>query len=779
MNRILNSIHPYLGAIWLVLVLGCAAFNYWGLVQHQRVSFDILSMLPTSHSDSLEAIKHLTDDTNVVQKNVILFGHKDPKISKGALIKFRHRVLSQKLPLQEQGTTGLLASYHTLFKSLYPFRAGLLAEEDRDQLNADQSEQLTKAAVIELLNPFNTSNIKEDPFSLFSHFVKANQLDSSFQMDTDGDVFVQSAAITWYVYTAIVTAPAYALNVHDIISHELYPLLATIQHEDNVKILKTGVAFYAAAGSAQARQEISSIGLFSTIGIILIILMVFKSIRPLLFALCIIVSAITVGLAICLVVFGSVHILALVIGCSLVGIVVDYTLHYTCSSYCLKTTDKKHIVDRLVIFKTLMPALPLSVLSSVVGYGLMLFMPFPGIRQLAILSSVGLIVAFISVYLWGPYIITQKPAPISCLRQTIQEYLEKLAHLGSKKIIRRFLSIVLLAIFCIGFCRLSIDDNVRSFQALDAQLKGEEDDIKSIIDMEETTRFLSITRDSLEEVLQVEEAIIAQLKDLNIGYRGISGLIPSKKRQEENRQLLQHKLYTQSLQKFEPLLGQNITLDIKSMGLESPILDHIPAPLPSGLDNLIHISKQGQITGRLFITTIADATPLYKLANSFENVLYINVATEYSNLFADCRLAVSMLVLIVLASIIVFLSLKSGIKTATRIVAPIALSLVTTIGLLGIIMPFNLFHIVGLLIILCVGIDYALFLSWRSHQHSKGDLLLLGNALAATTTILSFGLLMFSKTTAVYSFGLSVFIGIFVCFIVTTFFLGKSERDYE
>ena len=138
-----------------------------------------------------------------------------------------------------------------------------------------------------------------------------------------------------------------------------------------------------------------------------------------------------------------------------------------------------------------------------------------------------------------------------------------------------------------------------------------------------------------------------------------------------------------------------------------------------------------------------------------------------------------MLVLIVLASIIVFLSLKSGIKTATRIVAPIALSLVTTMGLLGIIMPFNLFHIVGLLIVLCVGIDYALFLSWRSHQHSKGDLLLLGNALAATTTILSFGLLMFSKTTAVYSFGLSVFIGIFVCFIVTTFFLGKSERDYE
>ena len=68
MNRILNSIHPYLGAIWLVLVLGCAAFNYWGVVQHQRVSFDILSMLPTSHSDSLEAIKHLTDDTNVVQK---------------------------------------------------------------------------------------------------------------------------------------------------------------------------------------------------------------------------------------------------------------------------------------------------------------------------------------------------------------------------------------------------------------------------------------------------------------------------------------------------------------------------------------------------------------------------------------------------------------------------------------------------------------------------------------------------------------------------------------
>jgi predicted exporter len=83
-----------------------------------------------------------------------------------------------------------------------------------------------------------------------------------------------------------------------------------------------------------------------------------------------------------------------------------------------------------------------------------------------------------------------------------------------------------------------------------------------------------------------------------------------------------------------------------------------------------------------------------------------------------------------------------------------------------------MFHAMGLILVLCIGIDYALFLYWRKAEEK--ELLLLGNALAAITTILSFGLLVLSTTTAVYSFGMTVFIGIALNFFITTLLLGYT-----
>jgi predicted exporter len=136
------------------------------------------------------------------------------------------------------------------------------------------------------------------------------------------------------------------------------------------------------------------------------------------------------------------------------------------------------------------------------------------------------------------------------------------------------------------------------------------------------------------------------------------------------------------------------------------------------------------------------------------------------------------LIFVVLGGIFILLGLKTGFKPATHVVTPVILSLMGTVGLLGLFMPFNLFHVMGLLLVLCIGIDYALFLFWRKPGSTK-ELLLLGNGLAAVTTILSFGLLAFSQTKAVYSFGLSVFLGILLCFIVTTLFLGARRPSHE
>ena len=83
-----------------------------------------------------------------------------------------------------------------------------------------------------------------------------------------------------------------------------------------------------------------------------------------------------------------------------------------------------------------------------------------------------------------------------------------------------------------------------------------------------------------------------------------------------------------------------------------------------------------------------------------------------------------------------------------------------TLGLLGYAgADINLFHVLALLLVLGVGIDYSIFFA---ESHTNRDTTMLAVILSTATTLLSFGLLALSATAAIRSFGIVVSIGM-VC----------------
>jgi hypothetical protein len=96
-----------------------------------------------------------------------------------------------------------------------------------------------------------------------------------------------------------------------------------------------GVLFHAIAGTNRARADVSTVGLGSVLGIVALLLVFFRSWRPLGLSLAAIAVGCLAGFATCLAVFGQVHLLTLVFGASLVGIAVDYALHYFCEHFRL------------------------------------------------------------------------------------------------------------------------------------------------------------------------------------------------------------------------------------------------------------------------------------------------------------------------------------------------------------------------------------------------------------------------------------------------------------
>ena len=753
--------------VWLAVIISLGIYNAKTLFAEGKIQFDLLALLPQGKTENMRLSNELMQDGNISGRLVIAFGHADGEQAKQALLQFREKLQDMALPILEHDVVQIEGDYKKLFTGLYPYRAGLISKDDREHLQDSHDEALVQRALAHIVSPFgafNSLQVHADPFGFFPRFVSALSPQGSMQTDAEGNIVVKSDGRIWYLYQGEVTEKVFSLKLQEKISESLLPILSQVEKESGAEVLRLGAAFYASAGAQQAQSEISKIGLISTLGIILILLLIFRAPNPILLAFTVVSSGLLCGLATCLYIYGSIHILALIFGCSLIGVAVDYALHYYCASF--------KPIDRFRILLLLLPAMPLGVLTSSIGYGALIVAPFPGIQQMAVLACVGLLCTFISISAWGPYFIKSEERRAPLLVEKSQQCMEKLAALGSKKHLKPIMSTMLISVFCLGIWTLTFDDNVRNFQSMDPQLKSQEERIKGMMNFDNSTKFLAVSGPHIESILQVAEATTQKLDKMGISYRSLSELVPSQKRQLENA----HDKLKFSEAHFDAianLLGINEPFNSTEAGFGSQALiadAKFMHRLPTGWKELVHVADDGLMTGRIMINGTVDARKIC----DFPGTTYVDPVDEYSKVFASYRQVMMLMVAGLLSGFALMLTFSQGIRAAMAIISPILLSILTTIGIIGVLeIGFSMFHAMGLILVLCIGIDYALFLYWR--KPGEKGLLLLGNALAAITTILSFGLLALSTTKAVNSFGMTVFIGIVLNIFITTLFLGNAK----
>src|SRR5215472_6628540 len=110
-------------------------------------------------------------------------------------------------------------------------------------------------------------------------------------------------------------------------------------------------------------------------------------------------------------------------------------------------------------------------------------------------------------------------------------------------------------------------------------------------------------------------------------------------------------------------------------------------------------------------------------------------------------------------------------KGATwRLIAPTALASALALAFLGATgQKLQLFHVLALMLLLGIGVDYSIFLHERStSRHASPAWLAVG--LSAASTLLSFGLLGFSKTPALQAFGFTMAVGIMTAWRIVPYF---------
>jgi predicted exporter len=300
--------------------------------------------------------------------------------------------------------------------------------------------------------------------------------------------------------------------------------------------------------------------------------------------------------------------------------------------------------------------------------------------------------------------------------------------------------------------------------------------VRSLLGVGFDTRFVLVTAPTPELVLERLEALQPALDHLVAeqhikSYLSVTPSLASAQRQRSDRALLEQQVYgvDGALARVMRQLGfadsaigaRRAAFDAARGKLLTP--EHwLESPL-SGPVRHLWLGRLGANDAAVVLLDGNTAPDAVRTAvEAVAGVSYVDQVADISHVLGEYRRIASWLMLVVvtvmLACLLVFYRSDAALRTAIPAVAGIALTL-ATLGLMH--EPVNMFHVLSLLLVLGLGVDYAIILrEGRNHQA------VLAVFLSMTTTLISFGLLGFSSVAFVRSIGITVACGVAYTFLI-------------
>ena len=770
--------------LWLLIMSGALfAFLLTGGGNH-KLSTDLMALLPMTEQD--QAASDATDlfARRFGSKVLFLVSSEQRDVARKSALKL-------EALLREDGCFASLEAQRSIdqWKAIadfyYPWRYVLLGEQDRQLTDKEFSEQIVNRTMSRLsgLSGFvSPSQLIHDPlFQLQDFFQSLSRQAGNLAVD-DGMLTARKDGVFYVLVTGTLNESQMSLDYQDRIVNSIKKnIAATTQMNPGVHILPSGMVFYAKAGADSARSEVSTIGLGSMLGVVLLIVLIFRAATPLYLCVLSIASGVVFGFLVTASVFNQVHLLTLVFGASLIGVSIDYAFHYLAEQ--LRQGVEWNPVKGL---KHILPGLSFGLITSLLGYFPMLVTPFPGLQQMAVFSSAGLLAAWLTVVLIYPFVLKKPNTSGRKLRVPlllVDGLLGFWRNIGDRGLAGYLMAgLVLLGA---GALFLESDDDIRQLQNRSVDLVENDARLQEIVGSSIDNRFFLVRGSTPQELLERTEQLSLRLSEQVeaghlTGYSSLSNLLPSVVTQKEN--------YRKVAKVFElglPDIWQNLGISDKARASALSAFQSasgqwlkpdnwLSNPIAQIYDYL-WLGKHGNDYFSPVILMGAGKNWNPEDMTKLSGVEYVDKTTETSKLFGAYRVLMGWLLLVAYGVITVLLAFRYGVRGAVRAVMPPVTSVLLTLSLLAVLgQPVNLFHILALLMVLGIGIDYTLFFMEAGNENRYT---LLAISLSAITTILSFGLLSLSETAAVSSFGLTILMGILFCYLLSPFAINRRPGD--
>lgn len=643
-------------------------------------------------------------------------------------------------------------------------RLAMLPAADREQLSSDPIAYAQRRAR-ELSDPFSSSglvSVDQDWLGLTRRAEQALRPGGAVQYDMgSGTLQAEHGDRRWVLVRAETRADAFDTDAPQDLSARIDEARQALR-ADGAELLVAGGPLYAAAGRAQAMAESTWIGSTALAGIVLVLLLALRRVRALLAFVPVAVGLLT-GAVACVAVFGSIHVLTLVIGASLIGVAVDFPMHWLGKSYGMPDWRAWPALRRVL------PGLSISLAASLVGYIALAFTPFPALTQTAVFSAAGLLGAYACTVCQLPaWMNGWQPRPWPPLLRAADAALRLRERLAGRRMLLVVGALALAGATVGGISRLVIQDDLRQWLSLPAPLLQQARQIGEITGFTPTSQFFLVRGANADELLrrqaQVANKLDALVKRGDLaGYNALSQLVSPADDQRALGQRLA--ALAQQPQVWKPLTDLGIPFDALQHELQAlaalPTLS-IDAALQGPLAERWRAQwlgeHNGEAAGMVTLRGLRNTAALDGITQGLPGVELVDRSGDLNRMFASTRIEAAELKLLSYVVAAVLLLLTLGRAATWRILAvPVAATTcaLAALGYLG--QPLTLFSLFGLLLVSAIGVDYAIFMYERVAGAAAS---LVGILLGAVTTLLSFGLLAVSQTPAIANFGMAVALGV-------------------
>ncbi len=542
-------------------------------------------------------------------------------------------------------------------------------------------------------------------------------------------------------------------------------------------LVVTGAARFAVESRDRIRADVERLSGIGALLIVLLLGTVYRSPKLLALGLLPVATGALASIAAVSLVFGEVHGITLGFGVALIGEAIDYAIYVF-----LQGRQPR-------LWRTLR----LGVLTSLIGFSALLFSGFPGLAQLGLFAITGILTA--SVVTWallGPMFPTAPVALPARALDGLQRLAGQVRRLGWLPAAAASAAAVVLALSTIGASRPLWQADLAALSPVGEAAKALDASLRTDLRAPDLRHVVAVSAADPQQALAGARRAAEKLQPLLdsgvlAGYDSPTRWLPDEATQLRRRAALPdepalRRLVTDATRgtalaagRLEPFIADVLAartlpplqpgdLAGTALGLG---LGALLIPGPGRSTAILPLRAPESGSGALAI----DVDAVRSALGSDADLHLIDIKGETDRLYGDYLDEAIGLSLAGVALIVLMIALLQSrgpggarqlLTRLGRVVLPIGAALLCVVAGLAVAgVPLTLLHLVGLLLTVAVGSNYALFFV----TDDEDSRLLASLALANLTTLIGFGILGFASVPVLSAVGQTVGPGAALCLL--------------